>query len=162
MPKYKMSAGSEFETLSKAELDASLKQWMVDTAKGIRPVLIAAQGAADGAGAVSVGGATTLTGGALGPADGYWWAVTRLAVRIDGQPAAFSLYLNSVGPHSLVRDVNGSQGGYAAFGSTELMVPGTDNLIIQGSSVTAGSAVTVTGQAIEMPNSLLWKWLSGA
>lgn len=160
MAEFSMSAGSKFESLTQKELNASLKEWMVDVAKGCRPVLINAQGAADTTGLVTIGGATSLTGGTLGPEVGYWWAVMRLAVRIDGLPAAYSLFQNVPLPHQLIRDVNGDANGYVAFNPTELMIPGGDTIVIRGSSITPGSAVTVTGQAIELPNQLLWKWLT--
>jgi hypothetical protein len=161
MGKYKMSAGAEFETLNKKELDASLKEWMVDAVKGCRPVQISAQGSVTAPGTVTLGGATTLTGGVLGPEVGYWWSVTRLAVRVEGQPAAFSVYLNNADGGHLVRDVNGAANGYATFGQYELLFSGSDALIIQASTVGESGLVTVSGAAIELPTTLLWKWLAG-
>ena len=160
MPKFTMSAGKEFETLSKAELDASLKEWMIDVVKGIRPVNISSQGNAV-ATAVTLGGATSLTGGTLGPEAGYWWAVSRLAVRIDSVPAAFSLYRNATNPGDLIRDVPGEANGYAAFGPYELMIAGGDTLLIQANSLTETGLLTVSGQAVEIPNQLVWKWMCG-
>lgn len=161
MPKCTLSAGKEIETLSQAELNQSLRDWMVEAVKGMRPVLIAAQGAADTAGSITLGGATTLTGGTLGPGQGMVWAVTRLCVRVDSGPAAFSVYMNQAGSHRLVRDIDGSSNGYAPFGNNELILPSGDQLVIRASSLTPSSTVTVTGAAIEMPAGLLWKWLAG-
>lgn len=162
MPKATMSAGKEFETLSKAELDASLKEWMIEAIKGIRPVAIMSQGTADATGSVVLGGATSVTGGTLGPREGYWWAVQRLAVRVDGVPAPYSVYRNTVAAGDLVRDVPGENYGYASFGPWELMLVGGESLVIQSNSLTASTGVlTVAGQAVEIPNGLLWKWMAG-
>ena len=162
MPKATMSAGKEFETLSKAELDASLKEWMIEAIKGIRPVSISSQGNADSSGQVALGGAASLTGGTLGPREGFWWAVQRLAVRVDAVPAAFSIYRNQVAAGELVRDVPGEAYGYASFGPWELMLGGGDTLVVQTQSlVPTTGLVTVAGQAVEIPNGLVWKWMAG-
>ncbi len=160
MAEFKMTAGGKFETLTRDELDASLKTWMVESVKGMRPIRFDAQGAATAA-AVTMGGATTLTGGRLGPEVGYVWAVQRLAVRVEGQPGAFSVYVNAANPANLVRDVNALANGYAGFGRDELLLSGSDTLVIQGSTAGESGLITVSGAAVEMPVGLLWKWLAG-
>lgn len=162
MPSQKLTAGGSFETLNKAELDLSLREFMVDALKGIRPVQIASQGVADATGVVTLGGAVSVTGGTLGPEVGFFWSVLRLAVRVDGVPAAFSLYRNTVDPGSLIRDVPGSSNGYAPFGVSELLITGGDTLVVQSQSLTPSTGVmSVSGQAAEIPAGLLWKWLTG-
>jgi len=161
VPETVLSAGKKIETLSKAELDASLKEWMVDVAKGCRPIQISAQGSSASPGAVVLGGATTLQGGTLGPEAGFWWSVSRLAVRVEGMPAPFSLYLNNADGGHLVRDVNAGANGYIGFGAFELMLSGADTLVIQTSTAGEAGLVTVSGAAVEMPNQLVWKWLAG-
>lgn len=157
-----MTAGGKFETLTSAELHAALKEWMVDAIKGIRPVSIATQGTADASGLIVLGGAAHPVGGTLGPEVGFWWAVQRLAVRVDGVPAAFSVYRNAPNVDSLVRDVSGDAGGYAPFGPWELMLTGGDSLVIQTNSMTANTGLaTVSGQAVEIPSTLVWKWMAG-
>jgi hypothetical protein len=159
--KQKFNAGAELDILTKRELSSALKEWMVDVAKGCRPIRINAQGVAGSDGTVTIGGAATLTGGKLGPAPGFWWAITRIAVRVDQLPAAYSLYFN--GPHvnSLVRDLDGTQNGYASFGAHECLVGNQDQLVIRATSLVAGSTVTASGAAVEIPSQLLWKWLAG-
>lgn len=157
-----LSAGKQLDILTAKEMSLLLREWMVDVARGARPVKIASQGTADATGLVSIGGTTTLTGGTLGPAAGFWWAVTRLAVRVDGAPAAFELYANEPHTHSLIRDVPGEANGYASFGAHELLVGNADALLIRCSSLTPTTGVaTVTGSAIEFPEALLWKWTTG-
>lgn len=161
MPEYTMTAGGKFHSLSAEELHAALQQWMVDAVKGIRPVTISGQGNADSTGSISLG-AQTLTGGALGPNQGYWWAVQRLAVRVDSVPAAYALYRNAARSHDLIKDVPGEANGYAAFGPWELMLNGGDSLVIRTQSTTPTTGlITVAGQAVEIPNQLLWKWMAG-
>lgn len=157
-----MTAGGKFETLTATELHAALREWMVDVVKGIRPVSIATQGNADANGLVVLGGARTPTGGTLGPAEGFWWAVQRLAVRVDSVPAPFSVYRNAPNTDSLIRDVAVEANGYVPFGPWELMLAGGDQLVIQTNSLTANTGLaTVSGQAVEIPNALIWKWMAG-
>jgi hypothetical protein len=157
-----LSAGKQLDLLTASEVRSVIREWMVDVARGARPVKIASGATADANGTVSIGGTRTLTGGTLGPAPGFWWAVTRLAVRVDGVPAAFEIYENEPHTHSLVRDVPGEANGYASFGAHELLVGNADQLLIRCASVTptTGTA-TVTGSAMEFPEALLWKWTTG-
>lgn len=161
MAKQKLQAGAELDILTAGEMRSLLREWMVDVARGARPVQIGSQGVANAAGVVSVGGTVTPTGGTLGPAPGFWWAVTRLCVRVDNTPAAFSLYLNEAHTHSLVRDVDGAANGYVTFGTQELLISGGDQLLVRAAGLSSASIATVTGSAVEFPEQLLWKWTAG-
>lgn len=161
MAKQKLQAGAELDILTKQEMASLLREWMVDVARGARPVQIGSQAQADANNVISVGGTITPTGGTLGPKPGFWWAVTRLSVRVDSVPAAFSLYINEAHSHSHVRDIDGSANGYAAFGNNELLIGGSDQLLIRASGTSSTSIATVTGSAIEFPETLLWKWTAG-
>lgn len=157
--------GADVDMLTKSELDSTmrgLQDWMVSVAKGVRPIRISARGKANGVSTtLELGGATTLVGGRMGPEPGFWWAVTRLAVRVDSQPAAFSLYLNAAETNSHVRDVDGAANGYAGFGAQELLVGNTDSLYLRASGLATDSTISVSGAAVEIPAQLLWKWLAG-
>lgn len=157
--------GADVDMLTKGELDSTvrgLQDWLVSVAKGARPTRFTASGTAAGtANLIEVGGANTLTGGRLGPEPGFWWAVTRLSVRVDGQPGAYSLYLNGAHTDSHIRDVDATQNGYLAFGAQELLVGNSDRLYLRAAGLSATSAMTVSGAAVEIPNQLLWKWLAG-
>lgn len=158
-------AGHDIDILSSGDLEQAMRgmqQWMVDVARGAKPIRFNAQGVADSTGLVQLGGATTLTGGKLGPNEGVVWAVTRMAVRIDGQPAAFSLYVGGAHTNALIRDVNSDANGYVSFGAQECLIPGGDDLYLRGASITPSTGVcTVSGAAVEIPNQLMWKWLAG-
>ncbi len=158
MAKCKITNGAEIDTLTAGELRAVLREWQVDVAKGLRPILIDGQGTATAGGVIELGGAVTLTGGKLGPNPAFWWAVTRLAVRVNG--AAAGAYAIGVGS-AHVRDVPVAANGYAQFGAQELLVGNADTLTITASGVAASATVTVTGAAVEIPQALLWRWLAG-
>jgi hypothetical protein len=165
MSRVRLTAGAELDTLNQHELHqtlrAALKEWMVDVAKGATPIRISAHGTAGTTGLATLGGETTLQGGKLGPDPGFWWAVTRLALRVDSQPGAGSVYLNRRSEQTVVRDITADCNGYVAFGEKELMIAGGETLVVSASSLTPGSTVYVTGAAIEFPVSLLWKWTAG-
>jgi hypothetical protein len=162
MAEFKMTAGGVFHTLTKEELDHSLKSFMVQNAVGARPVHFSAQGTVASDGTLSVGGAVTLLGGTLGPTSGFYWVVNRLAVRVGGAAlGTYSLFINSAQPQSLVRDVTTTSNGYIAFTTPELVLNGDDTLVITATGQSASALAVVTGQAIEVPSSLLWKVLVG-
>lgn len=158
--------GQEVDLLTAQELDRAvrgLQEWYVDVARGIRPIRFNAQGDADAGGLVQIGGAMSLTGGRLGPDAGFWWAVSRVAVRVDGGPGAFSLYVGGAHTNSLIRDVTADVNGYVSWGAQELLLGPTENLYLRASSLSPGNkgVVTLSGAAIEIPQQLLWKWLNG-
>lgn len=165
MPLVKMQAGALMDVLSKNELHEELRSlmqsWKTDNAVGARPITISADFAADATGLAVGGGVTPLTGGTLGPEPGFWWSVSRLAVRVDDRPAAFEVYLDRRSSQTLVKDVDGTSNGYVSFGSHELMVGNMSSLCIAAASINPGSRVYVSGAAIEIPNGLLWKWTTG-
>jgi hypothetical protein len=162
MAEFKMTAGGVFNTLTKEELDSSLKAWMVDNAKGARPIHFSAQGVVAADGSLTMGGATTLIGGTLGPASGFHWVVNRIAVRVAGAAiSTFSIFINSAQPQSLVRDVPTTANGYAGFSTPDLVLNGDDSLVITSTSQTASAVAVVTGQALEVPATLLWKVVTG-
>lgn len=162
MAEFKLTAGGVINTLTKEELDHSLKSFQIQNAVGARPVHFSAQGVVDGSGALSIGGAVTLTGGTLGPGSGFYWVVNRLALRVNNAAqASFSIFINSAQPQSLVRDVISTANGYASFPTPDLVLNPDDSLVVTASGGTTGHVAVVTGQAIEVPATLLWKVLVG-
>lgn len=161
MAEYKMTAGGTFHTLTQDELHSTLKQWQLDRIKGLRTVTISAQGTTDASGNLTLGGPFALTGGKLGPAAGYVWAVKRLAIRVNGLTnVAWSLYVNNPDANNLVRDQPNTGTGYVSFSDTELILNGDDTLCFGFTGVGANVSVSVSGQGIEAPIGLLWKLLS--
>lgn len=158
----KLTANKEIDVLTKAEVRSLMQEWRVDVAKGLRPVTFNATGATDAAGRFSLGGATTLAGGQLGPAPAFWWAVDRLAIRVAGVALAtgFSVYHGSESSLTVVRDVPATSAGFVSFNNRGLLLSGADSMVIVGTGAALSSPVTVSGAAIEIPQALLWRWLS--
>jgi hypothetical protein len=158
MAKQKLTAGKDIDILTAGEVRSLLREWQVDVSKGLRPVLFNASGTASAGGAIELGGPVTLTGGQLGPLPAFWWAVTRLAVRVNGAAAgAFSVGIGA----THVRDVPVAANGFASFGAQELLVGNASTLTVGLAGAAASAVVQVTGAAVEIPQALLWRWLAG-
>ena len=165
MPKIKLQAGAELDVLSKNELksvmDTVRQDWFNQVARGDRYPRFAAQGTIASQ-TLSIGGAEQADQ-RLGPPEGFVWAVQRLAVAglttITGTPAVattepVALYVNDSGASSLVHP---AITGYADFADYELVLYPGDTLLVTGASLTSTGTVTVTGQARELPISMLWR-----
>lgn len=155
MPKYKMAAGKEFETLNKSELHDVLKtvtqDWFNQVGRGDRYRRISAAGAVAG-GAVSIGGPDQSD--TLGPKDGFVWDVRRLAVSTLGASDTLQVFLNDNGPSSLVHP---AMGGFLPFDNAVLVMYPGDALLFTGTGLTAVGTLTVTGQVREIPMPLAWR-----
>lgn len=159
MPIVKIAAGNDIETLSRDELDDALTKfavsWRREQLRGFTTRRISRQGTADAAGAIRIGGADSPTEG-LGPAEGMVWSVTRLGYTNAAGTPVVALSLNGDQPSDFVRaltaDVNGNH--YAEYGSNALLLDSGDVLLITGTGITAGTVVTVSGAAVEVPFNL--------
>ena len=161
--KQRLTGGAELDILTASEVKALLREWQVDVAKGVRPIAFNAQGTTDATGAATIGGATTLSGGQLGPAASIWWSIDRIAVRVDGAPAgAFSIYHSQASSLTVIRDVPATSSGFVTFSGTKgLMVQPADSVVVTLAGAGANKPVTISGAAIEIPQALLWRWLAG-
>lgn len=162
MAKQKITANGDLDILTMGEVRTLIREWHVDVAKGLRPITFEATGTTDAAGRFSLGGATTLAGGQLGPAPSIWWAVDRIAVRVDGLPLAtgFSVYHGQESSLNVVRDVPAVSDGFVSFPNRGLLLPGGNSMVIVGAGAGVTLPVTVSGAAIEIPQALLWRWLT--
>jgi len=161
--KTRLQAGAELDLISKDEMREVLqtvqKDWFSQVARGDRyPRFSAAATIADSGFTID---GTQRTYERMGPAEGFVWAVQRIAV--DGlttytedtlatEPVA--LYLNDTGPSSLVHP---ALVGYHDFSQTQLVMYPGDTLVVVGADLTATGQVTVTGQARELPMPLAWR-----
>lgn len=158
MAKFKLSAGSEIDLLDKKELDATLKAWFLDTIKGARPIRFTGQGTI-AANAVTVD--ANNINNKLGPDVGYFWIVNRVAISglvVTTDPT--SIYINNASPLSLVRPLTGmaASTGYVEFNKGVLTLSPGDTLVVASTaSIASTGTVTVSGSAVEIPSSLLWK-----
>lgn len=162
MAKQKITANGELDILTMGEVRSLMREWKVDVAKGLRPISFSATGVVRGDGTWSLGGAVQLLGGQLGPLAAFWWAVDRVQIRVNGTPlaTAFSVYQGSESSLTVVRDVQASAAGYTAFTNRGLMLSGGDTMVLAGTGAAPAGQLTVSGAAIEIPQALLWRWLS--
>lgn len=165
MAQVKMGAGVTMDVLNKAELksalDAATRDWFNQVARGDRYRSFSATGTI-AAGALSIGGATS-DGAVLGPADGFVWAVQRIALSgltsATGTPLVattepVALFVNDNGPSALVHP---AITGYQAFGEHELVLYPGSTLLVTGTALTSTGIITLTGQAREVPMPLAWR-----
>lgn len=154
--KTKIQAGSEIETLTKDELTDVMttirKDWYNQVARGDAWPRFHSQGTIS-AGVVTIGG-DEATDVALGPRDGFMWAVQRIA--IDGLSSTESLafYLNHTSPAVIVhpRII-----GFQSFGQYDVVMKPGDQMVFTGTGLSSTGTVTITGQAREVPMPLAWR-----
>lgn len=163
--KTKLQAGAELDLITKDEMKDVLRtvtqDWFNQVARGDRYRRFSATGTV-AAGELTIGGAEQLDS-VLGPAEGFVWAVKRIAVYgltlfvpedsfVFTEPLA--LYLNDSGPSSLV---DPALQGYRGFSTDELVLYPGDTLLATGTALTHTGTVTLTGQARELPMPLAWR-----
>lgn len=156
MPEVKLQAGAKLDVLNKRELKETLdtvtRDWFSQVARGDRYRRFSASGTIAGA-AVSIGGAVQRDA-VLGPAEGFVWAVQRIALHGLDLLETVELHLNDDGPASVVHPAVDQ---YHAFGPYELVLYPGDTLLVVGTGLTSTGTVTVTGQARELPLPLAWR-----
>lgn len=163
--KTRLQAGAELDLISRDEMKEVLqtvtKDWFNQVGRGDRYPRFSAQGTIAG-GALTIGGAEALDA-PLGPAEGFVWAVQRIALHglttNTGTPLTTStepvrLHLNDDGPGSLVHP---AIQGYQEFGEHELVLYPGDTLLVVGTALTKTGIITLTGQAREVPMPLAWR-----
>lgn len=159
--KTKIQAGAELDLLNKDELKEVMKtvskDWFSQVSRGDRYPRFSAS-ATTASNAFGIDGSQHLYQ-RLGPAEGFVWAVQRLAVHnLDAADRAkVAVYLNDSGPSSLVHPA--MSGGYIDFSQSQLVMYPGDTLLVAAVGLAAadGTVVTVTGQARELPMPLAWR-----
>ena len=101
----------------------------------------------------------SYTGQIIGPNQGYVWSIRRLAANGLGTgtaPDILNVYRNGTGV-APVWQLNGNNWGYS-FGPTELLLlPGENLVAVSLGSLVTTAQVTLTGDAIEVPQAMLGK-----
>lgn len=140
-------------------LMGDLKDWMAESVRGARPIRFVATGLIAG-NAVTVSGDTPSN--RLGPEAGFYWMVRRIAVTgltLATDPT--SIYINAAAADHLVYpNLTGlaASTGYKSFTRDECMLVPNDRLVIASTgAVAATGTVVVSGAAVELPASLLWR-----
>ena len=162
--KFTIHAGAEMETLTQGELSeeltAALSAWRAELGRGAKWRKFSAR-ADVAAGVWTIGGASAPNNDkyATGPQPGFTWAVTRVAVAGNGVIAGtdlWSVYVDDVTPSRLVTS------GHTRFQTYDvgvLVLNGGEQLTLNGVGTGAGTDVTVSGQAVEIPEQLAWMLL---
>jgi hypothetical protein len=165
MAEVSLKAGAKLDTLNKGELREVLngvrQDWFSQVARGDRYRRFSARGTIAG-GALLIDG-TTKGNETMGPAEGFVWAVQRIALGgltvETGTPLVpvtepVQLFLNDDGPAALVHP---AIRGYEDFGQYSLVMYPGDTLLVKGAGLTSTGTVTLTGQVREVPLPLAWR-----
>lgn len=161
--KFKLHAGAELDLLTKSEmleaLDAARISWQREISRGVKFRKFSAQGVVAG-GVFNIGGDTPDNRkDPLGPAEGFVWSLTRIAVSgASINPAAdtYAVYTDEITPSKLI--VNGLSRG-ATWDGAVTVLNGGERLWLRGAASAGGNDVWVAGAAIELPEHLAWQLL---
>lgn len=166
MAEVRLAAGQKMDVLNKKELkealDVATRDWFNQVARGDRFRRFSAAAAIDGSGGLEIGGSSARDA-VMGPAEGFVWAVQRIAVygltSATGTPLVATtepvqLFVNDDGPSSLV---DPALVGYRDFGNYQLVLYPGDVLLVKGTALTSTGTATVTGQVREVPLPLAWR-----
>lgn len=161
MAEFEIKLGGKVDLLTKKELGDVLQAWRVEQVRGFVPRSFGATGGAiDSTFKLTLGGAAAPGSGQLAPNPGFVWSVKRIAVRLGGNPnIAWSVYRNAEGDNNVIRDVPATTFGYASFGLNELVLKESETLCLVVSGAPANSQLVVSGMAVELPSTLMWKLL---
>lgn len=158
MAKVKLDIGAEIDTLSKAELDDSLKQYRIEgdsltqgALRGIkyyRPALL--QGTAS-TGTLALG---TL-GAQVGPNSGFVWSLKRAYVNGLGTADLAQIYRNG----QPVWQFSGSVGqNQAAWGHLSMLFREGETISLIGvGSLVSTSVITLNCDLVEVPSQMIGK-----
>lgn len=166
--KFKIEAGAELDLISRGELREELAiatgAWREEISRGVKWRKFSAQGVVgtpNPAGTWLIGaGAPNNSKDTLGPDVGFVWAVTRIAVSGNGfVPGTdlFSVYVDEISPSRLV--ISGLTRGNTWDVGTFVLHSGEALALSGAGTGVAGTDVTVSGQAVEVPAQLAWQLL---
>ncbi len=160
MAEFEIKAGAKLDLLTQKELQASLAGWFAEITRGVRFRQFSAQGTVVG-GVWTIGGsAAENRASSLGPEPGMLWAVTGIAVSGNGViPGTdlFSVFIDEVTPSKLV---DSGLTRSRSWDSPSLVLQGESRLAFTGAGTgIAGTDVTVSGRAVEVPVQLAWQLL---
>lgn len=151
--KMKLTANAEIDLMNADELAHVLRSWQKEITTGVRFRQFAGQ-------ATVAGGVWSMTNQQLGPDPGMVWAVTRVAIGGNGITVGtdlFNAYVGEVSPSKLIE--SGISRG-ARWILPTVVLNGPEQLVFQGAGTNgAGTDVTISGAAIELPQQLAWQLL---
>lgn len=171
MPKVKLDVGATVNFLDKDELEDALGKYRErvlvqeqEALAGLKYFRLPRLYATPSSGTVVLGDAwagQTYTGQTVSPNESYVWSIRRLACNGLGtgsSPDTLNIY--RAGTHTdPVWQLNGNNFAYT-FGKAELILkPGEKLVAVSAGSLVSTAQITLTGDAIEVPEILLGKLL---
>lgn len=154
--KFKINAGVDLETTTPGEmkgmLDGSQQAWFQEMAKGVKSFRFAISGTV-------TDGTFTITSGLSGPNQGTIWAVQRFSVDQLATGDVIRLYRSPASENTFLGQLTVDAPMYHP-GQGGIIIKGGEMLDVTGDSLTttAGS-LTITGEAWELPEFMVWKLL---
>lgn len=150
--------GGQVDMLNRAELEAALTKttetWFQEQARGLSTARF------DGQGTVAAGAVTIPAAGSpnkLGPKMGFAWTVQRVTASGLATGDALSVYRNASTPHNFLGVITPTASLH--IGSKSIILRGDENLVITGASLTATGDIVINGEALEVPETDLFKLL---
>jgi hypothetical protein len=157
--KFKLTAGAELDLPNQDEMrsaiSGALRDWSVEAAKGPDPILWSGAGVVNMAGDLYIGGATSAED-RMGPEASLAWIVTRFNVSGLAAGETVSAYINTDSPRW---SILGGISGYAEFQCPTLVLKPNQRIYVVGHGLTGGEAVYVSGAALQLPVTQLYKLL---
>lgn len=161
--KAKLQAGVELDILSPEEfrdgMRGAFQDWVTQSMIGPKRIDIFGVGTVDSAGNLAIGGENAdLNQGNMGPDNGMVWSIKWLSTSGLKAGDTLSIYRGS---NTASRFVRSDLSGYQSYGSDQLVLRGGIRLLITGATLAtpANTVVTVTGQAWELPQTMLYRLL---
>lgn len=146
----------ELQEIFSAALTANRERENLEAIQGVKYFRLPALYATPAAGTVVLG---TVAGQFTGPNSGYAWSIRRLTANGLGtgtSPDLLNIYRSGTQGNP-VWQLNGNNWGYS-FGPTEmLLLPGEQLMAASLGSLVSTQQITLTGDAIEVPQAMIGK-----
>lgn len=158
MARHTITNGGTFEVLNRAELTAALDKqtidWFQEQARGLSTARF------DGQAVVASAAVTIPAAGSpnrLGPKMGFAWAVQRVTAVGLLTGDTLGVYRSALTPHNFLGVLTPTTSLH--IGSKSIILRSDENLVITGNSLSATGDIVITGEAIEVPETDLFKLL---
>ncbi len=158
--KFKIGAGLDFETTTPHEMRGMLSEgqqsWFAEMARGLKHFELSISGAVSG-GALSIDGSQQVDGG---PREGFAWAVQRLSCDLLASADVLKVYRGAASTtgERYIGPITST--GPLRLGSKSLILKGGQFMSVTGAGLaTTAATLVITGEAIEVPEFMLWKIL---
>ena len=165
--KVKFELGAVWENLDRDdlrhELDRHWNQIMAEKARGVKPLRFSGSGTIASS-AVTIPSApagviSQLAIPPIGPTAGNLWAVQRVSIHgLTTSTDTVSAYRGSTDAQNFLFNLTGATPWYHA-GGKGLLLYGGEQLNLAGSSLSSTGQLVINGEAIEVPEPMVYKVL---